>query len=193
MKQVVSLVLAIMMLLSLTACGAKEHAGGDRDYPQKTNTEARTEIQSYAVKPVDLKRAILKAGYEEQDYSDADANDLGINNAKSCTEMFFYKNENGVEKYTEIFFIEFVNESDAITAYNYMCNLCVNDEIPLQAVQSAHGLKSVHTDDVDPEFGGDTIISQVENTVVFVLEGWDIDSKGTYDHEINSILSALGY
>ena len=183
MKRYVAILMALCCLVGLAACGAGNGASGGNG----------AGTASYAISANDLVQTMRDAGYGVQPDGYETAGDLGITNAREFDALNFYKDENGVEKHTSVFFVVFADAGDAQSAYEQIVSAGAADGVYLRAYNHGNGKKATYTDDSDPYFGYMTIVSQVENTLVIAVESWDIDSFGTYDYELSSILAKLNY
>ena len=180
MKRYVAILMVLCCMLGLAACGA-----GDR-------TSNGNATVSHAITANDLMQAMRDAGYNVEVDTSASVEDLDVPGATTVTMLGYHKFD-GMEKGGFAYFFEFNSSADALSAYNELVSALSGDGIYMREVNGAHGEKSVFTDNADPDFGDTRILTQVENTLVFALEQWDIDSTGSYDYELNRILEDLGY
>ena len=197
MKRCLSIVLACIIFLGLTACGSSGNSSNSINPSNSINSnnqadESKVEVVR-TINEYDLMQALSNAGYSVQEYDGITAEDMNIGNAVSFVPMSFYKEADGVEKMGEIYFIAFTNPVEAVSSYNMFLSMSEEEGFGFRNLTTDKGLKSVFTDDSDPDFGAAYVISQLDNTLIFAIEEWDIDTAGTYDHEMHNILISMGY
>ena len=183
MKKIMAMLLTMMLLLSLAACADKGTEDGN---------------SSKTVSMADFMDAFRKAGYEVGfDGSDSIcAEDFGIEaySPTSCSGFAFGFENSGMEKDGVLYYFAFANKKDAEAAFDAIIKLMREDGVYMKSVSDANGKKSKEMDDEDPYFGSVTVLTQVENTLVFSMEEWDIDVDGyTYDKGMENILEKMGY
>ena len=60
-------------------------------------------------------------------------------------------------------------------------------------MSNANRKKAFCRDALTDKFGSAYYVSQLENTLVLVVTGWDIDGDGKYENTPSEILENLGY
>lgn len=188
MKRLSIITLVLVLLLNLAACDRKGDSAGNT-----APIEGNTTEKSNAITAEELIAEMEDAGYEIQPPMSVTMADFGLSIDGSVRDINFYKNEEGVEHFGDVFFFEFDSASDAEAAYAEILDIYYSEGFDFQSVACKNGEKAIFIDDENPDFGTECVLVQVENTLVLAIEGWDIDSSGTYTHELTNILYVLGY
>ena len=193
MRRFVSFILVCMLLLGLSGESGGPVTSNNGDGGSKGEGGSKVEATVKAANANDLMQALRDAGYRVEKQDDVTAQDRGMENAETFTVIGFYKDEDGVEKMGEITFMKFGDFEEAMSAYYDIVSMCTSDGIPLRDSNTVTCMRSTYTDDADPDFGEAYVVAHLEDIVIMAIETWDIDSSGSYDHEMENILKKLGY
>ena len=186
MKKWIAIIVALLLLVGMSACG-------DDGVNDKENGNNSGHAASKAISANDLLNALKKAGYSAAKNGNVTAEDMEICDTTAFSAIDFYKESGNTQEMGTVYFFQFADEETAVSNYNVLLQLVREDGLPFQNINGTNGLKAVYVDDEDPEYGCKYIISQVENTMIYAMESWDIDGSGSYDDGLAEILNHLCY
>ena len=169
MKKLIALVLAVVLVMSLTACSsAKIYLSLDKTLRNKNYT-TQVNVDGSAM--------------------DAATKDMGLKDVKSAVSISFKNEEKNTRSNGFVYVFAFKNKNAAVTAFADILKMYLSMGVPFKTVEDANGKKAIYQDGK-----AITILAQAGDTVVYSSEYWTSTPKnGIYEDGLGKILEDMGF